>query len=633
MALVMGIDTGGTYTDGVILDTDKKKILSKTKVFTQRNNLSSSINECIDNLMLCKPENVSLVCLSTTLATNAIVEGRRGKVGLLLIGGRPDGALPADICIELQGKLSIKGAETESLSPHEVYAAVMQLEGQVEAIAVSGYASVRNPSHELQVKDMIREKLPLPVICGHELTSQLGYYERTVTAVLNAGLIPVISDLVQSVQSVLSSKEIDAPIMIVKGDGSLMQASYAVEKPIDTILSGPAASVTGAVYLTGLQNALVLDMGGTTTDFALISDGGVKVKKAGAKVGGWMPRIPAADIRTFGLGGDSLINVSTEGELLINPRKVQPLCMAADRYPDLIGELRQILSDTEYDLKELSTDCYGIVKEPENIELSNREERILNILRSGAHSLLMISRSSGEACKESDMERLVSMDILQRISMTPTDILHILGKYQKWNEEISIIGAVILAKKMNRSLSEFTEAAVEKMTKHLLDACRESLFELKGTAESGEKNMFFEGHMIAIGAPVKAWVPAVSERLKSVLIIPGHAEVANAVGAAAGQIFETAEALIRPNKEADDFIVHSPWERRHFKTLPEAAVYASAAARRQAYEQAETAGGIGIELSESRKDIYVDGFQDSTRTFIETRIRATATGSPAWRPF
>lgn len=633
MALVMGIDTGGTYTDGVILDSDTRKILFKTKVFTQRNNLSSSINECISNLMLCKPEKISLVCLSTTLATNAIVESRRGKVGLLLIGGRPEGKLPADICIELQGKLSIKGAETESLSPHEVYAAVKQLEGQVEAIAVSGYASVRNPSHELQVKNTIREKLPLPVICAHDLTSQLGYYERTVTAVLNAGLVPVIRDLVQSVQSVLSSREIDAPIMIVKGDGSLMQASYAMEKPIETILSGPAASVTGAVYLTGLQNALVLDMGGTTTDIALISDGMVKVKKAGAKVGGWMPRIPAADLRTFGLGGDSLINVSSEGVLLINPRKVQPLCMAADQYPNLIGELRQVLSDTGYDLKELSTDCYGIVKEPENIELSNREKRILNILRSGAHSLLMISSSSDGVCKESDLERLVRMDILQRISLTPTDILHILGRYRKWSEEISIIGAEILAKKMSRRLSDFTKEAVEKMTEELLDACRESLFELKGTTESGEKNMFFEGHMIAIGAPVKAWIPAVSERLKSVLIIPGHAEVANAVGAAAGQIVETAEALIRPNKETDDFIVHSPWECRHYKTLAEAADYAAAAVRRQAYVQAESAGGIGIEITESRKDIYVDGFQDSARAFIETRIRASAAGRPAWRPF
>lgn len=633
MALVMGIDTGGTYTDGIILDSDTRKILFKTKVFTQRNNLSSSINECINNLMLYKPERISLVCLSTTLATNAIVESRRGKVGLLLIGGRPDGVMPADICIELQGKLSIKGAETESLSPHEVYAAVKQLEGQVEAIAVSGYASVRNPSHELQVKDTIREKLPLPVICAHELTSQLGYYERTVTAVLNAGLVPVIRDLVQSVQSVLSSREIDAPIMIVKGDGSLMQASYAMEKPIETILSGPAASVTGAVYLTGLQNALVLDMGGTTTDIALISDGMVKVKKAGAKVGGWMPRIPAADLRTFGLGGDSLINVSSEGVLLINPRKVQPLCMAADQYPNLIGELRQVLSDTGYDLKELSTDCYGIVKEPENIELSNREKRILNILRSGAHSLLMISSSSDGVCKESDLERLVRMDILQRISLTPTDILHILGRYRKWSEEISIIGAEILAKKMSRRLSDFTKEVVEKMTEELLDACRESLLELKGTTESGEKNMFFEGHMIAIGAPVKAWIPAVSERLKSELIIPGHAEVANAVGAAAGQIVETAEALIRPNKEADDFIVYSPWECRHYKTLAEAADYASAAVRRQAYVQAESAGGVGIEISESRKDIYVDGFQDSARAFIETRIRASATGRPAWRPF
>lgn len=631
MALIMGIDTGGTYTDGVLLDYHAKKVVCKSKVFTQRHNLSTGIGKCIENLMNSEPGKVSMVCLSTTLATNAIVEGRRGKTGLLLAGGMPEGVLPADIIIELQGKMNIKGTETQSISRDEVIAAGKRLKERVDAVAVSGYASVRNPVHELQVKAMIREELDLPVICAHELTSELGFYERTVTAVLNAGLIPVIGDLVRSVKMVLKEKNMDVPVMIVKGDGSLMRESCAMEKPIETILSGPAASVAGAVYLTNQMYALVLDMGGTTTDTALISNGRVSVKNSGANVGGWKPQIRAADLRTFGIGGDSLISVSSDGGLMIGPEKVQPLCTVGNRYPNLLPELQGIRSDQCS--AGLLADCYAVAQRPGSEKLNNTEKKVLDFLGNEAHSLIRISEAFGKYPDELDLKRMVKHNILLKISLTPTDILHVQGVYREWDDTISKVAAEILAAKMGMGLTGFTDAVVRYMTSRLLEACRESLsdFGKKMTGESADPCR--PGRMIAIGAPVKAWIPPVSHALHSTLIIPEHAEVANAVGAAAGQIVETAEVLVRPDKETDDFILHAPWECRHFKAYAEAVEYAVTAARNFVYQRADTAGANRIEVTDSREDIYVESFFDTPKALIETRIRAAAVGNPEWNPF
>ncbi len=625
MTRIMGIDTGGTYTDGVIVDPEAKKILCKTKVFTQKHDLMSSIHQCIENLMACETEKVSMVCLSTTLATNAIVEGRRAKAGLVLIGGKPEGPLPADLCIPLRGKLDIKGREIERMEQEDVINAIETLKDHVDAVAVSGYASVRNPSHELLVKKMIRERCFLPVVCAHELTSQLGYYERTVTAAWNAGLIPIIRELIHAVKNVLKSKGMDLPIMIVKGDGSLMQESFAIDRPIETILSGPAASVMGAVYLTNQKNAVILDMGGTTTDIARVSDGRVRIRKRGANVGGWFPQIQAADILTFGIGGDSGINISSDGEWSIGPRRVQPLCVAGRQYPRLIHELEAIRTGEDYSPESKETDCFALINMPDTGKLNKLDRQVLRILQGGAHSLFVIAKRLGVNPEELDMEKLVNLDAVQRIAMTPTDLLHASGTFLRWEEKISWIGSEILAGKMKKTVPDFLKTMECYITNQLCDACRKSI--------AGFQEEYAESPLIAIGAPVKAWMPAVSEMLQTSLIIPEHAEVANAIGAAAGQIIETVEALIRPEKDHPGFILHAPWECRNFSTLKEAGDYAVAAGRHHASELAKSAGSDSVEVTEIKEDLYVDDFNGNSKIYIETKITITAIGRPKWRPF
>lgn len=163
MAFILGMDTGGTYTDGVVIDSAGRNIICKAKALTTR----------------------------------------------------------------------------EDLDRDEIRNALLQMKGRVEAIAVSGYASVRNPKHEKEVGRMAQELLDVPVVCAHQLTSALGFHHRTVTAVLNGRLIPIIRQLLRSTKEVLREKNIHAQLLVVKGDGTLMTEAVAKERPIETIFRDP----------------------------------------------------------------------------------------------------------------------------------------------------------------------------------------------------------------------------------------------------------------------------------------------------------------------------------------------------------------------------------------------------------
>jgi len=333
MAYILGIDTGGTYTDGVLIDSQTKQLYRKTKALTTKENLFIGINQCLEALSVDCCSEIDLICLSTTLATNAVVEDKGCKAGLISIGKYPAGELPADEKTLIRGLFSINGKMVEMLDEYGLRRAVKDMIGKVDAIAVSGYASIRNPSHEQRVKEIIEEITDLPVVCAHELTGKLGFYERTVTAVLNVKLIPIIKTLIRDTKAVMKEKEITAPIMVVKGDGSFMTSSCAEERAIETILSGPAASIIGAKHLCSFHDATVIDIGGTTSDIALIADDHVEVTGEGAEVGGWKTHVNAADIYTCGIGGDSRLRIDGNGKIAFGPDKTTPAA-----YHDILAD-------------------------------------------------------------------------------------------------------------------------------------------------------------------------------------------------------------------------------------------------------------------------------------------------------
>jgi len=216
-----------------------------------------------------------------------------------------------------------------------------------DATPVSGYFSVRNPRHEIVLRDLIRELTDRPVSCGHELTSKLDAPRRALTCALNARLIPQLQQLIRAIGGLLAEQGIGAPLMVVKGDGSLMDSAVALACPVETILSGPAASLVGARHLSGEDTVIVSDMGGTTTDIAMLKQGRPVLNKEGATVGGWKTMVEAVAVHTYGLGGDSEVRLDEHLGFTLGPRRVVPLSLLAMQYSHVLQALRDQVSSDE----------------------------------------------------------------------------------------------------------------------------------------------------------------------------------------------------------------------------------------------------------------------------------------------
>ena len=209
MSILLGIDTGGTYTDAVLFDEQPGQVVAAAKVLTTRHDLAVGIRGAAEAVLESsgvEPASVALVSLSTTLATNALVEGQGGRVALVLIGfddaaasraGIAD-ALRGDPCVRIAGGHDAAGHACEALDLPALDRALSGLDDSVAAFAVAGMFAVRNREHEIAVREYLRERTGRPVTCGHELSSRLDGPRRALTCVLNARLVPVIQHLLEA---------------------------------------------------------------------------------------------------------------------------------------------------------------------------------------------------------------------------------------------------------------------------------------------------------------------------------------------------------------------------------------------------------------------------------------------------
>ena len=236
------------------------------------------------------------------------------------------------------------GDEQSPLDIIAVQRAIDEHAPNVSAFAVAGYFSVRNASHEESVRNLILEKTDRPVTCAHELSSGLDAPRRALTAFLNAQLIPQLHQLIHSVDIMLQEKGIKAPVMVVKGDGSLISAQTALERPVETILSGPAASVIGANFLSGLKDFIISDIGGTTTDVAIVKNGWPDINEKGAMIGEHRTMVKAIDMQTIGLGGDSEIAVDHKGAVVLQANRVVPVSLIGQKWPSVKKALQASIS-------------------------------------------------------------------------------------------------------------------------------------------------------------------------------------------------------------------------------------------------------------------------------------------------
>jgi N-methylhydantoinase A/oxoprolinase/acetone carboxylase beta subunit len=665
MNLGLGVDTGGTYTDSVIIDFTSGKVLAKAKSLTTRQDLSIGIARAIDSLGNIDFQQIKLVSVSTTLATNSIVEGKGARACLLGIGydrrtlykyGLGD-SFPVREVRLIDGGHDISGQEIRPLDIQSLGDAIAETKGSIDAYGISAYGGVRNPEHEIIARNMVMELTGLPVICGHELTSRLNSIRRAITVAFNARLIPLIRELIVSVKDVLQERDIKAPLMVVKGDGHIVSDEVAMERPIETILSGPAASIMGGNYLSGIKAGIVVDMGGTTTDIAILRNGIPEAKSDGATVGQWRTSIRAADIRTAGLGGDSHIVLHREEKITLSPRRVTPLSLAAIDHPEIVDELKR--------LREIEWTTYMLPPTDFLIRQRNVDHNALNEHEKDVYSVLDGGPKSARALAVElnllhpallNTGRVEELGIVGRIGLTPTDILHAEGTYSVWNVEAAKVATGIYARHLGMDIEGCIKLIRDKVTEKLsTEILSKFISEETGDALEPDcktcsvllskvlgKEMIpdldlkvaLKSPIIAIGAPVGVYFPPVASQLNSQLVIPEHAEVANAVGAITGSIIESVEVLIDPIYSPAGikcYTIHSPVEKVDFDDLNSAIAYAENLAARLAKEKANQAGAsqhIEIRIEKTDQTAKAAERYGESDFLLASRIIATAIGKP-----
>jgi len=662
MSLLLGIDTGGTYTDAVIFEDDGSGVQKSAKAITTKNNLALCIREAAGAVLPGYEDRISMVSLSTTLATNAIVEGYRSPVCVILIGYTEDillqeglkTAIDDDPVLFIRGGHTATGEEQEPLDSEGLRAAIISHREKVKSFAISGYFGVLNPEHELKAKALVEELSGLPATCGHTLTTNLHAARRALTTVFNARLIPIITNLIGAVQSMLDEYGVHAPLMVVKGDGSLISASLAMIQPVETILSGPAASVVGATFLSGEKSAIVSDMGGTTTDIAILTNGRPLLNKEGAEVGGYKTMVEAVSIHTYGLGGDSEVHFDGDRRLLLGPKRVIPTSLLVHQHPETLDTLLQQEKrerPNEYDGK-AAVLVHGA--ENEEVGFTSLQLRILKRLEDGPGFLEdLVQLSPTEYVFRRDIQKLVHKGYITLSGVTPTDAAHVLGLHDEWSVDAAEIGLSLSYRKIygekpdRNTLTSFAQAifseTVVQSASCLVSASlseqagievksEPALLDLLTESIRGTDNTIFsltidiKRPIIAIGAPVHVYYPHVAEKVKSKAIIPEYASIANAIGAVAGGIHQESTATISPILGEVLRVFHEKGTS-DYETVEEAVSAAKKAAAETAEEKAIHAGAknpaVDVSVKENRAPITGGG-----DTLIDIVVTARASGRP-----
>jgi N-methylhydantoinase A/oxoprolinase/acetone carboxylase beta subunit len=610
---LIGVDTGGTYTDAAIIEARGHRVVARAKAITTKGDLAIGVTEAITQAVEQLPQrlhakDIALVSVSTTLATNAVVEGHGSAVGVLLIGfdvqmvertgiARAFPGLPIEV---IAGGHDHNGDARVALDLEAIDAALERMAPKVEAFAVASTFAVRNAAHEHAARERIVARTGKPVTLSTELSSDLDAPRRALTAALNARLIARVTTLIDAVHRAMAQLQIRCPLMIVKGDGTLALAETVATRPIETVLSGPAASLVGAQWLSGLQSFILSDMGGTTTDLGIVQGGRPKVTAQGAEVGGWRTMVRAIDVRTVGLGGDSEIHLGPHGKLTVGPQRVVPVALLGARCPELLTLLEADLADVDGGSSMHGRFVllpFGACPGAAPAELTGRERELLDLVTARPQALRRLAGSLGSQRAVASLKR---KGLVQVSAFTPSDAAHVLGLQGNWSAPAARLAAQLgcRLRDMKFPTPERTEQfardiwseTVRLSTRTILDtAFGEHLREDKliHAVCAGDQGLGLARititptvPVVAVGGPVQVYYREVGRRLGCEVVFPEHGDVANAVGAATGVVAQSV--TVRVVGDASGlFMLHSTLGARQF-TDPQAALEAATALARQA---------------------------------------------------
>ena len=668
--LRLGIDTGGTYTDAALVDAANQVVASGKSLTTHRQ-LEVGISAVLKKLPSDLLSKVTLASLSTTLATNAVVEGRGTPVCLLLPGytasqierAKLEHIVRGGACVALKGGHDAGGQEKWPLDLDTASRTIEKYRNRVSAFGVSSMFSVRNPAHEITLRELIHSLSDRPVTCGHELASSLGAPRRAVTVAFNASLVSYIDRLIRTMQALLSDYGVSAPLMVVKGDGSLITAAVALTRPVETVLSGPAASVVGAAFLAQTKNSIVADMGGTTTDVAIVTDGLPVFSADATVIGEWRPMIESTRVFSVGLGGDSEARFSGGEGLGIGPRRVVPMSLLAFDNDWVIESLKR-QRDTKPTPRSNRFFLPLFADSSQIAQLSPVEKLVWERLAERPLELETLYRDAREQAQAAAV--MVRKGMVIYSGFTPSDAAHVLGFSNHWSTEAAHLAAVIWAKQMRQvygwgsfdpndssAVSQVVhDKVVSTICETVIKACmatggprnETAVFKKinrlltewimdNGTIDGGLFAVNFDPgrSLVAVGAPAPFYYPAASRMLGIDLKIPKHSDVANAIGAVVGSVVQREHITITQPSQGT-FRVHSLEGPVDFQDRSSAFVWAETAASELAQNKAVRAGATAIGTVVSRYENTVSPDDLSNDVFFGGRVTATSTGRPVASP-
>lgn len=658
MAIGIGIDTGGTYTDAVVYDFDKKEVIAKGKTLTTKENLEIGIGNALDMLPFDFIKQATVLSLSTTLATNACVENKGGRAKVVLVGTskevlesidaetvyglKPEDVLCLDTYSSFDGKIVGNPDWDQVMEEHDGWFS------DAQALAVAAMNAMRNGAVcEKSAKEKLTAKYKVPFVMAYELASEYNVMERGATAFLNAKLLPTIEEFMKAVKAALKTRDIDIKAMIVRSDGSLMSDEMALLHPVKTILSGPAASIIGGKGLTDCKDCLIVDMGGTTTDISIVQNGKPAMAE-GIAIGGYKTQVKGVFIDTFGLGGDSRITVE-DNELSLHARRVMPLCVASKKYP-VIKEQLQSLLDSKKSSRMPVYEFLYLVKEPSlSTFYKDYEMDLIDKLRNGP---LMLG---GDELDVYNLrcERLEDEGIIMRCGLTPTDMMHIKGDFDLFDKSASVLAVSYLLKVFPQyeNIMQFCDAVYDLVCRKLyenivrillihkwpkrykkgIDGQLLSLIQDSYDDSQGYFSYHFhtDATLVGVGAPTHIFLPKVAEKLGTGFMIPPHSEVANAVGTIIANIDVEVKVNIAPIHTVagiTGYTVYTENESATYDTLEESIEFAESSAKELAMAKARKRGALGEMNVQIERNPKTGVTKDGDAIDLGTTIVARASG-------
>lgn len=652
----IGIDTGGTYTDAVVFDFENREVLSSHKALTTKNDLSIGILNALDGLDKGLVQLAETVSLSTTLATNACVEHKGARSKLIFIGVNPktvewvgkeaglnDPSLiryadPGNTCLEVDWN-SFVSENGEWLS-------------DAQALGIVDIDSMNNQAlREKTAKSIFSEKYSIPIICGYELSSGLNSIRRGASALLNGRLVPVMNEFLESIGIALAKRGITAPVSIMRSDGSLMSKQFTGECPVETILCGPAASVVGGSALLQEQDAVIVDMGGTTTDIALVREGIAAKATSGVQIGQWKTAVKGILVRTLGLGGDSAVRYDSKGNLYLDSVRVMSLSAASSRWPEIVPKLEALLKSTKRHTQ-LLHELFYLVKDISGSALYTEEEKLMcECLKDAPLLFSELAHAAGVEPYNLNTARLEREGVIMRCGLTPTDIMHIKGDYCAFSDQAARLGASFVASCTGMDVETLCNRVYDDVKKRLFISISEMLLReelplLDKTGLDKQMSGFIEhiwekahapsqthldicfstpSTIVGIGAPIHIFLPDVAEALGARCVVPPLAGVVNALGSVAGSITATCTVDIKPSDAG--YVVYSCDVSSYLDELDDAVALASKVAKDAATAEATRRGACGDVIVEL--DITTVKAQTGygNEVHIRTKVTATAIGA------